>query len=493
MRFLFDNATTMKHLTTWAKGSELEIGGFFFWMSGFREQRSYTGLLRSLLYQVLRRRPDIIRQIFPDEWKQGNSNPKRFGLNFSWKSSALKDAFKRWVGLISGSSKLCFFIDGLDEYEGDHEEMAEFFREVSSDTTDIKFCLSSRPWIVFDDAFEGVPSLRLQDLTFADIQAYVSDKLADHRRMRQLAKANPELASRLTDEIVTKASGVFLWVTLVVKSLLDGLRNRDTIVDLQRRLQDLPKDLASLYSHMLKQLEPLYQRKAAETFQIFSAMEHNSTVPSLWLEVAITGNGDDLREPVQFYPNVIKLRDKLEWLDVHLKSRCAGLLEITGGTFRNPNASRKELYTSRVSYLHRTVAEFLMADDVRAVTLEAAGSDFDPNFRVIIGRIYGMKKCRVFNSKNATGLEHIWRFVKATMSYAKCVEEANKIAKANKICYISMCPLNILRATFSGGRGMRCADSVSVSYDPSRCLDVIVCFSIVSGSQNISSITTNKC
>lgn len=392
-------------------------------MSGFREQRSYTGLLRSLLYQVLRRRPDIIRQIFPDEWKQGNSNPKRFGLNFSWKSSALKDAFKRWVDLTSGSSKLCFFIDGLDEYEGDHEEMAEFFRELSSDTTHIKFCLSSRPWVVFDDAFEGVPSLRLQDLTFADIQAYVSDKLADHRRMRQLAKANPELASRLTDEIVTKASGVFLWVTLVVRSLLDGLRNRDTIVDLQRRLQDLPQDLATLYSHMLKHVEPLYQRKAAETFQIFSIMEHNSVVPSLWLEVAITGNRDHLREPVEFYPNVVELRSKLEWLDIHLKSRCAGLLEIVGGSGKSTNTTREDLYDSRVSYLHRTVAEFLMADDVRAVTQEATDSDFDPNFCAIVARIYAIKKC---HDKGASRLEEIWEFVKETMSYAKRVEEANR-------------------------------------------------------------------
>jgi hypothetical protein len=58
----------------------------------------------------------------------------------------LKAAFKRWIDFAPAVSKLCFFIDGLDEYEGDKEEMAEFFKTISSSSMPhVKICVSSRP------------------------------------------------------------------------------------------------------------------------------------------------------------------------------------------------------------------------------------------------------------------------------------------------------------------------------------------------------------
>lgn len=120
---------------------------------------------------------------------------------------------------------------------------------------------------MFDDAFKGLPTLRLQDLTFPDIEAYVFDKLEGHDRMRLLKEAEPKHAADLVHEVVTKASGVFLWVTLIVKSLLNRLRNRDGIDDLRRRPSDLPSDLDTFHTHMLNHVEPLYREQAARTFQ----------------------------------------------------------------------------------------------------------------------------------------------------------------------------------------------------------------------------------
>ena len=51
--------------------------------------------------------------------------------------------------------------------------MAEFFKGISSGPSNVKLCVSSRPWVVFDEAFMRLPLLRLQDLTFCDIEAYV--------------------------------------------------------------------------------------------------------------------------------------------------------------------------------------------------------------------------------------------------------------------------------------------------------------------------------
>lgn len=69
--------------------------------------------------------------------------------------------------------KLCLFIDELDEYEGDENEIAELFREISQ-LPNVKCCVSSRPHLAFLDEFAGCPGLRLEDLTYPDIERFVS-------------------------------------------------------------------------------------------------------------------------------------------------------------------------------------------------------------------------------------------------------------------------------------------------------------------------------
>ena len=80
---------------------------------------------------------------------------------------------------------------------------AEFFKSLSS-IPNMKFSVSSRPWLTFEESFKGSPGLKLQDLTFDDIVVYVSDILRDNRKMLDLAKENPAHASELVNEIVTK-------------------------------------------------------------------------------------------------------------------------------------------------------------------------------------------------------------------------------------------------------------------------------------------------
>jgi hypothetical protein len=43
-------------------------------------------------------------------------------------------------------------INGLDEFDGDHEELANLFKEITN-YPNVKVCLLSRPWVVFEDIF----------------------------------------------------------------------------------------------------------------------------------------------------------------------------------------------------------------------------------------------------------------------------------------------------------------------------------------------------
>jgi len=89
----------------------------------------------------------------------------------------------------------------------------------------VKVCASSRPHVVFETAFATWPSLRLQDLTYNDIKNYVEDRLVKDESVQELFAREPVETTKVVDEIIEAADGVFLWVYLAVSSLLRGVGN----------------------------------------------------------------------------------------------------------------------------------------------------------------------------------------------------------------------------------------------------------------------------
>lgn len=123
----------------------------------------------------------------------------------------------------------------------------------------MKCCISSRPLNVFENAFRGDEErkLMLQDLARHDMQIYVYDKLGEDHRFRALALKDKRWKD-LIQRIVDKAEGVFLWVHLVVQSLLHGLEDDNDIPDMQERVDILPSDLEKYSKHMLGEIDQVY-------------------------------------------------------------------------------------------------------------------------------------------------------------------------------------------------------------------------------------------
>lgn len=121
----------------------------------------------------------------------------------------------------------------------------------------------------------------LQNLTFDDIKCFASAKLCSTLGFKALSKSEPEYASRLVQTIAKKACGVYLWVSLVVDSLLKGMSNRDRICDLEKRLDEIPDDLEKLYEKMLNSIEPFYMPHASQLFQLVHEGRGNLTALAL--------------------------------------------------------------------------------------------------------------------------------------------------------------------------------------------------------------------
>jgi NACHT domain len=433
MKFISEQPEVVSHIAAWAAGADLHVSHFYFWNSGTILQRSQAGLLRSLLFDVLKDRLQLIQLVFAELWKQTfretaecneciyDAKPIQIPDFKSpyFHTKVLEAAFRELAALATSKFKLCFFIDGLDEYDGVPEVLTDLIRGVSPSPF-IKFCVSSRPWLIFEEAFESCPSLRMQDMTYTDIQQYCDDKLQASRNMRQLERLNPIGASAIRKSIVSKANGVFLWVRIVTKSIVDGLRNQDSMSDLQRRLEALPSDLDALYNHLIDRINPLYTDQASRIFQIYdTATELNLHPTILELELAVSATHAEATSSSSEPMSDEEVEQCCDRMAAHLKSRCEGLLEThdhLDATWESIDDAEEREHKSdahnkpvhrfdpalenrlkifwKVSYLHRTVKDFLKTDAVRAKLQQIAPSStgFHPNISLLMSYLINLKR-----------------------------------------------------------------------------------------------------
>ncbi len=115
-----------------------------------------------------------------------------------------------------------------------------------------------------------------------DIRQYVYDNFNNHQQLQKYA--DNKRYGHLIDEIVKRANGVFLWVTLVVRSLRRGLIYADTISDLERRLDSLPPDLETFFKQILDSVDPFYKSHATELLILAT---HTSHTPRGCLSVSL--------------------------------------------------------------------------------------------------------------------------------------------------------------------------------------------------------------
>ena len=271
------------------------------------------------------------------------------------------------------SAKICIFIDGLDEFEGDYGARVAVIDMIItiSQSPNVKICVSSRPWLIFEDAFKGMPSLSLQDLTHNDIKIYVEDMIEKNQQFKSLQGIDPTGCSQLVSEIVQKAAGVFLWVYLVIQSLCEGLQNEDNIRNLRERLAKLPSDLEEYIRLIIGALDPLYLKEATIFFQAaMGAQEKLSLMTYSFLiesDTQSTANSESKR----LSPTDIAKR--YEIMRRRLNACCKGMLEVHPTEFASTNRPNFRAY--EVDFLHRTVKEYLETRDAQHIFQLAEQSD----------------------------------------------------------------------------------------------------------------------
>ena len=356
MKYIISNQQTRERLKEWAGQNKLLSPYFFFWNVGTQLQKSHTGMLRSLLHSILTHYNDLIPAVYPTLYAEGipisNYEPPSY--------VELKGAFERLKVRSASFLRICIFIDGVDEFEGDHRDMSTFLCSIASSA--IKVVVSSRPINACLNVFKSCPTLRLQDLTQDDMSVFIRDRLNTHSMMAELRIESPERAATLEAEIQEKAEGVFLWVRIVTGLLLRGLDDGDDFDDLLPKLRALPSDLRELYTRMMQKMPSEYQVQASQMFQIFEWWRlHGDEKPLelLLLSYAIQQPSTALTLRTNGW-NVQIQSSYCERIGARVRSRCCGLLELR-------DVSTASIFwpsTPVVAYLHRSVAEFVTSQEV---------------------------------------------------------------------------------------------------------------------------------
>jgi hypothetical protein len=222
-----------------------------------------------------------------------------------WNVESLQRGLEAIIKQRQVKTRLCLFLDALDEHHGDNEYLASLMKKLvalaDGDVVKIKLCLASRPWDTFVTSFSTCPGFKIHDHTYNDIRAYT---LSEFRQSTPVgiekSSAGDTRSAKLEAlaiQVTEKAHGVFIWVRIVVEEITRGLRARTPLFVLEEMLAKMPEELKDLYEHTLERIEPDHAEEAYVMLQIaLCALSPllletfvNTTSHAVWLKVPDVG------------------------------------------------------------------------------------------------------------------------------------------------------------------------------------------------------------
>ncbi|KAL5114259.1 hypothetical protein ACEQ8H_007868 [Pleosporales sp. CAS-2024a] len=213
---------------------------FFFNARGEEFEKSTAGTYRSLLLQLLEQIP-ASQRIFESLEVPTSS----LTSGYRWNVESLKSLLEQAVNALGRCSVVCF-IDALDECEEDQvRDMIQFLERIGdvavTSNNNFQVCLSSRhyPHITISNGIELV--LEGQEGHAQDIANYIAT---------ELKIGNGKTAQEVRAELQEKASGIFMWVILVV-AILNKEFDSGQIPTLRKKLQEIPSDLYELFRDII--------------------------------------------------------------------------------------------------------------------------------------------------------------------------------------------------------------------------------------------------
>ncbi|VUC33940.1 unnamed protein product [Clonostachys rosea] len=374
MKFISQNRRTEELLSRWDDSEAHICASFFFHHRGYHLQKSFEGLLRSILFQLISFNPRLCSEISPFVDKKNVSET-------FWTRIKLQTAFNNILKTTS-QLYLTLFLDALDEYDGPIEFICDFLQGISrlsqSPTKNVRVCFSSRPWEIFKSSFRHYPNISLQDFTKEDLRNFCLGSI-------EMKNINEMSYMGLVSDIVIRSRGVFLWVKLVVKDLHQHIQKQGSSMEgLQSYLDSLPSELDHYYTEIIHRIPLSHRWKTYAMLEIvvrsgFTLEPQDFYGATECSELLIY---DHVRDKIQEI-NSCNI-DWVEFVQDYATKYCGGLVEIRSGGRRSP------FY---IQTLHQTVEDFVKSPSFKQLVLQTRAKVTIDNGHTFLARYNLAQSC----------------------------------------------------------------------------------------------------
>lgn len=373
-------STLMKHLATRrlpstkellrknprADGKAVLVTGSYLWLLGqSKEQRSYTGLVRYILHELLNQAAELIEVVFEKYWVHGwnlfFTNP-----TLEIPREEFEDAFLKALDVGSRKYHFCLFIDAVDELDDQKIDFNRLARKISEWGNVSQVCVFSREEPAFMDAFPASQRIRLHLVNEDDIRTMVRSELYDHHQFR---KQPEEDCNALIDETVQLAEGVFLWASLVVKEMRYKLDSRQKIPALRQVLEWLPRKLEDCFERILidRILTSSNQRESCAILQIAGGGTSSRGISQfgLWFYSRVGGFVNNEKDQLA-RDSTVDMLGRGEDFQERIYELFRGLMEPAPQSV-NEYSPALSLFYPTLRFIHRSVYDYLRTDKAKWV------------------------------------------------------------------------------------------------------------------------------
>ena len=334
------------------------LAAFFFHDRGSEKQKTLSGMLQELLRSILHQVPTLSRYVLSFYLELVRSQRTRCPR---WDFSTLKSALVSLIEQRHVKIRILLLLDALDEHQGDNDDLASLLKilvdKSDNERVKLKMCLASRSWTVFEKHFGNCPGFSIHDHTREDIMTYIRARL-DPCGRNEMHQSNHDDITPLANLVARRASGVFIWVRLVVDMLAKGIQDGTPHRTLEEKVNKIPQELRDLYADTLRRIEPQYSSEAFIMLQttlcsfeplplkvLISISDINIILPEI-----ITSAHDEERLAGYFVEQSTSSQKS------RLASRSGGLLEVVQKD--QPESESDGLV---VQFIHQTVKEYVQS------------------------------------------------------------------------------------------------------------------------------------
>ncbi|GAB7332648.1 hypothetical protein MBLNU13_g04408t2 [Cladosporium sp. NU13] len=320
---------TEGHLKKWHGAKPLHVLRFFLFRPGHERQAGLEYLLRSLLYQLVISVPlmqDILMAKF--------LHPGCSARIATWPVETLKGML---VSALDAADDCCFFIliDGVDEFEAfqhlrgrcvDATDLVAFLFDLQ-EPKHVKLCISSRPELLTTRLRSGFMEAKLAELNRDDIRRFVDERI-------DAMNAIPEPGDRyrLSEEIIDRADGIFLWAAFAVAQMSKACHEGygEDFSELWERLGCMGNDLNDAIAQMLRRINKAHRPSLGFCLQALRSWKDSGMrrpMPLASITASRSGEG------IQTRPNFLAACRKEE-RDIEIFSQ--GIIEVKNSRFTVP-------------------------------------------------------------------------------------------------------------------------------------------------------------